>query len=87
MSTKPNLIPYFIGRLIRFYQVTVSPDHGLTRPLFPRGVCRFTPTCSEYAIQAINKYGWSGLLLALRRVVRCHPFTAGGPDPVPQLKP
>ena len=63
--------------LIRFYQRSVSP-------LFPPR-CRFTPTCSAYAYQAINKYGiLKGGYLALRRFLRCHPFSKADPyDPVP----
>lgn len=61
---------------IRFYQCCISP-------LFPP-MCRFTPTCSEYAIQAIRKHGAiKGLLLAIKRICRCHPFGGGGYDPVP----
>jgi putative membrane protein insertion efficiency factor len=52
-------------------------------PLLP-SACRYAPTCSEYAIQAIVKYGvMSGLLLAFKRIFRCHPFHPGGYDPVP----
>jgi putative membrane protein insertion efficiency factor len=47
--------------------------------------CRFTPTCSEYAMEAIERYGaGKGSWLALRRLLRCHPFHAGGLDPVPE---
>jgi len=47
--------------------------------------CRFTPTCSQYALEAICRYGpVDGTLLALKRVLRCHPFSAGGYDPVPE---
>lgn len=64
----------FLG-LIRFYQVALSP-------LLPPA-CRFIPTCSQYAVQAIEKYGAArGLVLALRRILRCHPFCKGGYDPV-----
>ncbi|WP_170270176.1 membrane protein insertion efficiency factor YidD [Heliorestis acidaminivorans] len=60
---------------IRFYQSYISPMLG------PR--CRFMPTCSEYAIQAIEKYGiWRGIGKALWRILRCHPFHPGGYDPV-----
>ena len=52
-------------------------------PLLPPA-CRFTPTCSEYAREAVTRHGvWRGLALAARRLARCHPFHAGGPDPVP----
>jgi uncharacterized protein len=61
---------------IRFYQAAISP-------LFGRH-CRFYPTCSDYARQAIERYGLArGGRLALRRILRCHPFTPGGYDPVP----
>lgn len=55
------------------------------RPLLgPRGVCRFTPTCSQYAKEAITKYGvFKGGWLAVCRVSKCHPFHQGGYDPVP----
>lgn len=57
----------------------------LVRPLLgPRGVCRFTPTCSCYAKEAISKYGvLKGGWLAAVRVSKCHPFHAGGYDPLP----
>ena len=63
--------------LIRFYQRCISPG------LPPR--CRFIPTCSQYAVEAIEKYGaWKGGWLALRRLLRCHPFYRGNfYDPVP----
>jgi putative membrane protein insertion efficiency factor len=52
-------------------------------PLLPPA-CRFTPTCSEYAREAVTRHGvCRGLALAARRLARCHPFNAGGPDPVP----
>ena len=62
--------------LIVFYQKCLSP-------LKP-SCCRFTPTCSQYAAEAVQTYGplW-GSLLAVWRILRCHPFTQGGYDPVP----
>lgn len=70
-------------KMIRIYQKTLSFDHGLPSYLFPQGFCRFHPTCSEYAYQAIEKYGiMKGGLKALWRVMRCNPFSKGGNDPV-----
>ena len=61
---------------IRFYQRYISP---LTPP-----ACRFTPTCSQYAVEAIQKHGpFKGLWLAVRRILRCHPWGGSGYDPVP----
>lgn len=65
--------------VIREYQVYVSPRLG--------ACCRFTPTCSEYAIEAIRIHGaLRGLFLAIWRILRCNPFTKGGFDPVPPKK-
>ena len=63
--------------LIRFYQRAISP--------YTPAVCRFTPTCSQYAYEAITKYGaLKGGCLAIRRLLRCHPFYKGdNNDPVP----
>ena len=61
---------------VRLYQKFISP---LTPPS-----CRFTPTCSQYAVEALRKYGPAkGLWLALRRILRCHPWGGSGYDPVP----
>ena len=62
--------------LIRCYQIVLSPLWGPT--------CRFVPSCSEYAREALILHGfWRGAWLALRRILRCHPFHPGGVDPVP----
>nr|WP_146515367.1 membrane protein insertion efficiency factor YidD [Rubripirellula amarantea] len=59
---------------IRFYQIGISP-------MLPPS-CRFTPTCSQYAIEAIGKHGpIKGTYLAVRRILRCHPWNPGGHDP------
>jgi putative membrane protein insertion efficiency factor len=61
---------------IRFYQIALSPFLGKN--------CRFSPTCSEYAIIAVNKYGIiRGMYLFMKRIMRCHPFGGYGHDPVP----
>lgn len=62
--------------LVKFYQICISP-------LKP-ACCRFTPTCSQYALEALKKYGpIKGLYLAVRRILRCHPWGGSGYDPVP----
>ena len=63
-------------RFVRFYQRVVSP-------LFPR-TCRFVPSCSQYAVVAVSRYGLAkGGWLALKRIVKCGPWHPGGYDPVP----
>ena len=65
--------------LIKFYKAAISP--------YLPDACRFTPTCSEYAMQAIEKYGaLKGGFMAFKRILRCNPFCKGGYDPVPDLK-
>lgn len=66
--------------IIKMYQATLSPDHGLIKALFPQGVCRYRPTCSDYAIASIRSFGVIGLWLAIKRIARCHPFAIGGYD-------
>ncbi len=65
-----------IRLMIRLYQLLLSPLLG------PR--CRFYPSCSQYALDALDEYGvWRGSWLALKRLARCHPLHPGGYDPVP----
>ena len=67
--------------LIRVYRVTLGPLFGVVSS------CRYTPTCAEYAIEAIEGRGvLVGGLLATKRVLSCNPFTRGGYDPVPQAR-
>ena len=70
VATAPLLL------LVRFYQICISP-------LKP-SCCRFTPTCSQYALEALRKYGvFKGTWLAIKRILRCHPWGGSGYDPVP----
>lgn len=65
--------------LVRGYQLFISPALG--------SHCRFQPTCSQYALEALRMHGaLKGIWLALRRVLRCHPLHPGGYDPVPPAK-
>lgn len=71
------MLKKLLKSLVWFYQWTL----GTVLP----NSCRFYPTCSHYAIEALEKHGAGyGSLLALRRILRCHPFSAGGYDPVPE---
>jgi putative membrane protein insertion efficiency factor len=70
------MIKTLLITLIRGYRLLISP-------LFPP-VCRFHPTCSQYAIEAIETFGIvQGSWLALKRILRCHPYHPGGYDPIP----
>lgn len=71
-----KIVSLFFILLIRLYQICLSPFLG--------GNCRFEPTCSHYAIASINKHGaFKGAWLALKRILRCHPWGGEGYDPVP----
>lgn len=79
MATHPGILGRIFRTLIRGYQLVISPLLG------PR--CRFLPTCSDYAMEAIERHGAArGSWLATRRLLRCHPFNPGGIDPVPEPK-
>jgi uncharacterized protein len=72
-----ELIVRLLVALVRAYQVALSPFFGQQ--------CRFTPTCSHYAIEALQTHGAAkGMWLAVKRILRCHPWQAGGHDPVPK---
>ena len=71
-----SLIKNFIISIVKLYRKYISP---LKKPC-----CRFTPTCSQYAVEAFEKYGvLKGLYLSVKRILRCNPFCKGGYDPVP----
>ncbi|HRP57452.1 membrane protein insertion efficiency factor YidD [Agriterribacter sp.] len=76
MKTIRRILSLPFIALIRLYQIIISPILG------PK--CRFTPTCSQYALEAIKKYGiFKGTWLAAKRIARCHPWGGHGYDPVP----
>lgn len=71
------MVKHVLIGLVRVYQVVLSPWLGSN--------CRHDPTCSRYAIEALETWGaWKGLALTVRRVTRCHPWGTQGHDPVPQ---
>ena len=71
-----DLVAAFFLLLIKLYQYLISPLLGAS--------CRYTPTCSQYGVEAIKKYGpFKGGLLTLKRIARCHPWGGHGHDPVP----
>ena len=72
-----NAGKFIVLKMIRLYQLAISPYKG-------GKYCSFIPTCSQYAIQAVTKYGaLKGTFLAMKRVLRCNPLFHGGYDPVP----
>ncbi|MBQ8981333.1 MAG: membrane protein insertion efficiency factor YidD [Eubacterium sp.] len=80
MKTINELLKKAVVFLIRTYQLTLSPR-------FSHGACRYTPTCSQYALEAVEIHGvFKGTLLAIRRIMRCNPLFKGGYDPVPPKK-
>ena len=75
MGTVKTVLKKIMLGMIRFYQKAISP--------YKRFHCIYIPTCSQYAIEAIEKYGpFKGGVLAIKRILRCNPFCKGGYDPV-----
>lgn len=79
------MVKHILLRSIRFYQRHLSFDAGLFKYVWLTDkACRFTPSCSEYTYQAVERYGIIyGLWLGVKRIARCHPWNAGGYDSVP----
>jgi putative membrane protein insertion efficiency factor len=78
--TPGNIVRAALLGLIRLYQITLSPWLGRQ--------CRYEPTCSRYAAEALQRFGVRrGMRLAAKRIARCHPWGRSGYDPVPQLEP
>ena len=84
-QNRPSIAVRIAKLVLRLYQLTISPAlHAL---FGPGAGCRFYPTCSCYAGEALTKHGFfPGCWLALKRILRCHPWNCGGYDPVPDLK-
>lgn len=76
------IFSYLLIKTIHLYQKTLSPDHGLIKVFFTKPVCRYTPTCSEFAVQSLDSFGIKALPQIIYRVLSCNPFSAGGYDPV-----
>jgi putative membrane protein insertion efficiency factor len=74
-----SVLAWPLRLLVQFYRFAISPLLGTN--------CRFEPSCSEYALEALKSYGaFRGSVLAVRRIARCHPFGGAGYDPVPEDK-
>lgn len=72
-----NVMKRILIAIVKLYRKYISPMKRVP-------TCRFTPTCSEYAMEALQQYGaMKGSYLAVRRILKCHPFHKGGYDPVP----
>ena len=76
VAKRPSCAVRIVSRLIRGYQILIAPHLG--------DCCRFTPSCSHYAQEALERHGfWKGSVLTVWRLLRCQPFCRGGYDPVP----
>lgn len=80
-----NPVQYILIGMVRVYRWTLSP--AKTFLFGPLGQCRFTPSCSQYALEALKTHGAAaGTWLAVKRVCRCHPWNECGHDPVPKVE-
>ncbi len=85
MKTKqPMSIKFFIANLFKFLFINIIKIYQrFISPFFPSS-CKFSPSCSKYGIEAINKYGFvKGVFLTIKRILRCNPWSKGGYDPIP----
>ena len=85
MKTKqPMSIKFFIANLFKFLFINIIKIYQrFISPFFPSS-CKFSPSCSKYGIEAINKYGAAkGVFLTIKRILRCNPWSKGGYDPIP----
>ena len=75
-----NFLILLFVRFYQFFSQNIQPHV----PFLLKSECRYSPTCSEYMLQAVKKHGsWKGLTLGIKRIFRCNPFSNGGYDPVP----
>lgn len=78
-----NVLVKIVVFFIKLYQKTLSFDHGPLKQYYPHGFCRFYPSCSQYGVEAIEKYGIvKGGIKTMWRISRCNPWNKGGNDPV-----
>ncbi len=76
---------YFLILIIRLYQKTISLDTGWFSGVYGKRSCRFHPTCSQYTLESIERFGsLKGGYLGFKRILRCHPWSKGGIDKVPE---
>ncbi|MFC1756418.1 membrane protein insertion efficiency factor YidD [Patescibacteria group bacterium] len=81
------MVKKLVLSLIKIYQRTLSLDHGFLSYIFSERFCRFHPSCSQYTHEAVVRFGSvKGCWIGLKRVLRCHPWSDGGNDPVPEKK-
>ncbi|PLX27237.1 membrane protein insertion efficiency factor YidD [Candidatus Parcubacteria bacterium] len=83
ITSVDTFLAFFLIKIVKFYQKFFSFDHSAFKIFYPFVFCRFKPTCSEYTIDALKKYGAiRGTLKASWRILRCNPWNKGGYDPV-----
>ena len=76
---------HFLIALIKLYQRTLSPDHSWLKSRYPYGYCRFYPSCSAYAVEALQSRGTiTGTYLTIKRIIKCNPFSSPGVDSLPK---
>jgi putative component of membrane protein insertase Oxa1/YidC/SpoIIIJ protein YidD len=75
-----RILAYPFVLLVLLYQKILSPDHGLLKPWYPYGYCKFYPSCSEYTVQVLRKDGILGIVKIIKRLISCRPGVAPAID-------